>query len=258
MDLIIIFIILVGLVMGSFLNVVIHRLPEGKSLIYPGSHCVSCQKPIKFYDNIPIISYMVLRGRCRQCGARIPWRYPLVEILTAVCFLSLFLIYGLTPRMFVYGVLILFLIPISFIDVEKGLILNKLTIPGFILGVGLVLGFQIESWLEVLIGALGGGIILLLLGFLGKALFKKECLGMGDVKLIVMIGVYIGFPEVGISLFLGAIVASIFIVIGMIFKKIKLGDTIPFGPFVAIGTLVYLLWGSSILQWYGGFFNYRR
>ena len=243
-----------GLVLGSFLNVVIYRLPRGLSLIHPGSHCPSCENPIRFYDNIPLVSFVVLRGRCRRCGSRIGWRYPFVEVLTGLCFVALFLRYGWTAQMAAYGVLMLFLIPISFIDLDKGLILNKLTIPGFILGVCLVLGLQIENWKDVLLGVLGGGGIGWLIGRLGKLLFRKESLGMGDIKLLVMIGVYVGFPEIGICLFLGVLVAAVVMCWGMVFRKFRLGDTIPFGPFIALGTLVFLLWGESILDWYLGWF----
>jgi len=174
--------------------------------------------------------------------------------MTVLCFVLLFLRYGLSIKLVTTGVLVLFLIPISFIDLEKGLVLNKLTIPGFILGVLLVLGFQVENWREVLFGALGGGGVVLLIGCMGKLLFRRESLGMGDVKLLVMIGAYVGFPEVLVCLFLGVLVAAIFIFGGIILKRLSLGSTIPFGPFVAIGTLVYLLWGDLIIRGYVGWF----
>ena len=248
------FIALMGLIMGSFMNVIIHRLPEGRSIVFPGSYCPSCEKPIRFYDNIPLLSYILLKGRCRHCGTSIPWRYPLVEVLTLLCLTGLYLKYGLSARFWTYGLLILFLIPISIIDLSKGLILNKLTIPCCILGILLVLGLQVETWQQVLLGALGGGLIVWIIGLLGNLLFRKESMGMGDVKLLVMIGVYVGFPEVAICLFFGIFIAAIIILSGMALKKLNLGDTIPFGPFVAIGTLVYLLWGESILEWYLGRF----
>jgi leader peptidase (prepilin peptidase)/N-methyltransferase len=152
--------------------------------------------------------------------------------------------------MLAYGVLTLFLIPISFIDLEKGLILNKLTIPCFILGVPLILGLQVETWKHVLLGAIGGGVIVLLIAGFGKLLFKRESMGMGDVKLLVIIGAYVGFPDVALCLFYGIVVAALVILGGMILKKLRRGDVIPFGPFIAVGTLVYLLWGESILRWY--------
>ena len=243
-----------GLILGSFLNVVIHRLPLKGSLIRPASHCPSCSKAIRFYDNIPLVSYIILRGRCRACGARIPLRYPMVEGLTALLLVLLYIRYGMTGEWVAYSVLVLFLIPISFIDLDKKLILNRLTVPCFILGIVLVLGLHVETWTQALLGAVLGGLIVLLIAAMGKLIFKKESMGMGDVKLLVAIGVYVGFPGVALSLFFGVFIAAVVIVGGMSLRKLRLGDIIPFGPFIALGTLVYLLWGESILNWYMGRF----
>ncbi|HHS12527.1 MAG TPA: prepilin peptidase [bacterium] len=243
-------VIILGLVFGSFLNVVIYRLPRNESLVRPGSHCPGCGRPVRWYDNIPVIGFIILRGECRHCGEPISWQYPAVEIITAVLAAALYLRYGLSAHFLAYTVLSLFLIPISVIDIQKGLILNKLTLPGFILGVPLILCLQIEHWQSILIASVGGGVVLLLFAYLGKLMFRKESLGMGDVKLIVLIGVYLGFPAVMLALFLGAFTAMIFIAGGMIFKQIKVGSTIPFGPFIALGTLGYLLWGEAIIRWY--------
>ena len=245
---------LLGLILGSFLNVVIYRLPLKRSLIHPGSHCPSCSKPIRFYDNVPVISYLLLRGRCRDCGTSIHWRYPLIEVLTALCLVGLYLRYGISAEFLAYGVLTLFLIPISAIDLEKKLILNRLTVPCFILGAVLVIALHVETWTQALLGALSGGVIVLFIALFGKLIFKKESMGMGDVKLLVSIGVYVGIMGVLLSLFFGILVAAVIVVSGLLLKKLKLGDTIPFGPFIAIGTLVYLLWGESILGWYLGQF----
>jgi leader peptidase (prepilin peptidase)/N-methyltransferase len=244
-----------GLILGSFLNVVIYRLPRGESLMYPGSHCISCNKPVAFYDNIPVISFLLLRGRCRHCGTHISWRYPLVESITAFLLIALFLRYGLTSKMLAYGIMTLFLIPISFIDLEKNIIPNKLTISGFIVAIGLILGLHIENWKEVLLGIIAGGGILLLFGWIGKILFKKESMGMGDVKLLIMIGACVGFPEVLFSLYLGIVIAAVFIIGAMILRKLRFGDTIPFGPFIAVGTMMFLLRGQVILNWYLNLYN---
>ena len=241
---------ILGLILGSFLNVVIYRLPRKESLILPGSHCPMCQNPIRACDNIPLLSFLMLGGKCNHCGSSISFRYPLVEALTAFCLIAIYLRYGWTMKMVAYQVMILFLIPISFIDINQGLILNKLTITGFILGVGFILGFHIENWKSVLLGIFCGAGILLLFGFLGELIFKKESLGMGDVKLLMMIGAYVGFPAVIVSLFFGVFTAAIFILIGLSLKKIKLGHTIPFGPFIALGTLVFILRGQEICYWY--------
>ena len=243
-------VLLFGFILGSFLNVVIHRLPEGASLVSPRSHCPSCRTPIHAFDNIPVLSYFLLRGRCRHCRARIPMRYPLVEGLTGVCLAAVYAKYGIGAEFAAYGVLTLFLIPIAFIDWDRGLILNKLTIPGFILGMVLVLGLQIENGMSVLGGALGGGGLVLLIGWMGKFIFKKDSLGMGDVKLLVMIGAYVGFPDAFLCLFFGVFAAAIYILCGWILRKIRMGDTIPFGPFIALGSFVHLIFGDAILHWY--------
>jgi leader peptidase (prepilin peptidase)/N-methyltransferase len=191
---------------------------------------------------------------------KISWQYPVVEIITALIFLALFFKYGKPAHMDLYAIslgLMLFLIPISFIDIRKRLILNRLTIPGFILGTFLLFGFHYESWKYILfrhlfLGAFVSGLILLLIGLLGKVLFRKESLGMGDVKLLVMIGLYVGFPGVLLCLFLGILAASLFVIWGIIFRKLRFGSTIPFGPFIAIGALVHLLCGDAIISWYAG------
>ncbi len=245
-------VIIFGLIIGSFLNVIIYRVPRGISIIRPGSHCQNCKEPIKWYDNIPLISYIILRGRCRHCKSPISWKYPAVELITA---LSLFLIvfkYRLSSDSLIYTILILFLIPISFIDLERKLILNKLTIPCFILGILLITVLQNERIVNSLIGGVAGGAIILIISVLGRIAFKKESMGMGDMKLLVITGIYVGFPGVLLCLFFGIIVSGIYIFSGMLLKKIKLGDTISFGPFIAIGTLVYLIFGDLMLGWYVG------
>ncbi len=250
-------VIIFGLIFGSFLNVVIYRLPRGISLVRPGSHCPSCHAPIRFYDNIPVLSYLFLGGRCRRCKKTVSWRYPAVELLTAAVLALIFWRYGWSEEFIRYGVLSLFLVPISFIDWERGLIPNKLTVPGFILGLALAFAFQIENWasvllLDLLAGALGGGTIVLLLGLLGRLLFRKESLGMGDVKLLVMIGIYVGFPGNVLSLFFGSIAAALYILVAALQRKLHFGKTIPFGPFIAFGTLVFVAAGTYIIRWYTG------
>ena len=251
----IVLIILASLTIGSFLNVVIVRLPKGESPVSGRSHCPSCGKKVRFYDNIPLFSFLILNGKCRDCHAPISWRYPVVEALTALTVLGLLTVYGLSASFLLYGILICFLIPIAFIDLETGFIPDKLLIPAFILGVGVAVGLHIENWMQILIGAFSGGILLTVFAVLGKWLFKKDSMGMGDIKLLVIIGCYIGFPGVWISLFLGAFIGSILVLAGMILKKIHRFDTIPFGPFIALGTLTYLYGGVKLVQWYMSLFS---
>ncbi len=241
---------ILGLVIGSFFNVVISRLPNDESIVSPGSHCPNCQHPVRIYDNIPILSYLILKGKCRDCEHPISLQYPLVEFITGIVLVALFMVDGWSIQFLSHAILVLFLIPVAFIDLKTCLILNVLTVPAFILGLILALVFQIENILNLLIGMAAGGGVLLLFGFLGKILFKKDSMGMGDVKLMMVIGIFTGFPGVLLSLLFGVYLAAIVILIGLVLKKMKLGDTIPFGPFLALGTVVYLLWGNTIVQGY--------
>jgi leader peptidase (prepilin peptidase)/N-methyltransferase len=246
---------LIGLIFGSFLNVVICRLPEGQSILRPRSHCMACGTPIRPYDNIPVISWVLLRGRCRKCRASVSWQYPAVEILTALIFTGLYLTRSDWGSLVTGCVLALFLIPISVIDIKKRLILNRLTVPGFILGLLLVAGFHYANWREVifnhlLLGSVAAGMVMLAISLLGRVIFRKESMGMGDLKLLVMIGIYVGFPDVFLCLFYGLLAAFVWIVGAMLLRKLKLGSTISFGPFIALGTLVQLLAGDNILAWY--------
>jgi leader peptidase (prepilin peptidase)/N-methyltransferase len=253
MDVVLILLLIVfSLSMGSFFNVVIHRLPRGESAISPGSHCPKCSHRIRFFENIPLLSFLVQNGKCRHCGESISWRYPVVEGLTALTVMSLFAVFGWSAELLVYGVLMLFLIPISFIDLETGFIPDKLTFPASLLGIIFLFGFQIVNWKNALIGAVSGGLFLLILMVLGKAVFKKDAMGMGDVKLLVMIGIYVGFPAVLFSLFLGSLAAFFIILLGLLLKKQSLKSTIPFGPFIAIGCLSYILVGKLLIEWYLG------
>lgn len=245
--------ILLGLSLGSFFNVVIYRLPRGRSLIKPGSHCPSCRKPIQYFDNIPVLSYLILKGRCRNCLQKIPIRYPVVESVTALLFVGLYLKFGLSNSMLINGVLVAFLVPITFIDIDWKIIPDKLTIPGFILGLILVQAFHFLSWKVMILGSLSASLSLWLMSSIMKLVLKKETLGFGDVKMLAMTGVFIGFPAIFQSLFLGSVIALFFLVIGMAFKKVNATDRIPFGPFIALGIVAYLFAGQELMKWYCGF-----
>ena len=246
-----------GLLFGSFLNVCIYRLPRGKSIVWPGSFCPECQSKIKPWDNIPLISYMFLRGKCRQCKSKISLRYPLVEFVTGFLFWALFLKFGFSSEIYVLLLLSSLLVLISFIDIEFQLILNKITIPGLI--VGAVLSWQLSSnsLLQIGVGLLLGGGLLIAVAFLGKGLFGKDSMGMGDVKMAAMIGVFIGAQGITLSLFLGFVIAGIFSSVGMLLKRMKRTSYIPFGPFIALGTIIYIFFGEQIVDWYLTFSGLR-
>jgi leader peptidase (prepilin peptidase)/N-methyltransferase len=255
--LIIIFAIL-GLAVGSFLNVCIDRLPQNKSIAYPPSHCEACQHKLAPKDLIPVFSYLRLRGRCRYCQASVPQRLFWVELATAAIFALLYWHYGLSPEL---GVMIFYaclFIIIFVIDLEQGLILNKVVYPSMV--VALLLALLPQSWLTqeiwltqtikpgIVSAALGGGIGFVI--FLLIALVSRGGMGWGDVKLAALIGLATGFPLVFLAVIMGAILGGIVAVALLIARRRKRREMIPFGPFLALAAMVTLLWGSNILSWY--------
>ena len=241
---------ILGLALGSFLNVVIYRLPKGLSLLGPRSQCPGCHAKIHFYDNIPLISFLLLRGKCRQCGMKISWRYPMVELLTAVLMILMLARFGLQINFIKFGLLTLILIPVTFIDIDEKIIPNWLTFTGLIGCVTITLIFQIELWRFMLQGMVTGGLFMALLMVLGKWLFKKDAMGMGDLKLLIMIGAYVGMTGALLSVYIGAMIAFVLIIIQWLSRRINLKETIPFGPFIAVGTLVYVVIGAELISWY--------
>jgi len=257
--LIIVFAVL-GLEVGSFLNVCIDRLPQNKSIVFPPSHCEACQHRLAARDLIPVFSYLRLRGRCRYCQAVIPRRLFWVELITGLIFALLFWHYGLSVEL---GVMIFYaciFITIFVIDLEQGLILNKVIYPSMVVALLLSLIPQSwltqETWLTLVIkpgiasAALGGGIGFALLLLI--AIASRGGMGWGDVKLAALIGLATGFPLVFVAIIMGAILGGIVAVALVIAKKKKRREAIPFGPFLSLAAMITLLWGSSILNWYLG------
>lgn len=236
-----VFMFLLGLVIGSFINVVIFRLPRGLSIIRPRSFCPSCRRPIPWYENIPLLSFIFLRGRCAQCRAAISFQYPLVELLTGLVFWFLFRAHGLSLAFAFHLYFFCGLIIISGIDFSHQLIPDVITIPGITLGV--VMQILKGTWLLGLLGAGFGGGLILLMRVLGGWAWKKEVMGMGDVYLISMIGAYVGFPDIILAIFFAALAGAITGIIYCLSTRKSLGETfIPFGPFLSLGgTLVIVL-----------------
>jgi leader peptidase (prepilin peptidase)/N-methyltransferase len=257
--LIILFAVL-GLVVGSFLNVCIDRLPQNKSIAFPPSHCEACQHKLSAKDLIPVFSYLRLRGRCRYCQASIPRKLFWVELATGVIFALLYwwcVVFNAELGIVAFGVMAFYaclFIIIFVIDLEHGLILNKVVYPGMV--VALLLALLPGSWLTQWIiagvanAALGGAIGFVILFLI--ALVSRGGMGWGDVKLAALIGLATGFPLVFFSLIMGAILGGIVAVSLMIAKKKTRRETIPFGPFLALAAMITLLWGSDILSWYLG------
>ncbi len=240
---------LAGLAVGSFLNVVITRLPRRESLTSPRSRCPSCGCPLSWRDNIPLISFILLKGRCRACGAAIPWRYPLVELLSAVVALALWFKFPASPLLLVYGPFAAALIAIAFLDLENLWIPDRITYPGILLGLAYSLIFPHLTWASALLGAVLGGASFYAIAWAYLRLTGKEGLGGGDVKLMAMIGAFLGIRSlpwvVLVSAFLGSIGG-----LWTIVRRGKAAHTpIPYGPFLGAAALVYLLWQERFSAW---------
>ena len=236
-----------GAVIGSFLNVCIYRLPREKSIVTPGSSCTLCGKPISFYDNIPILSFLILRGRCRHCKAVISWQYVTVELLTALLYMALFGLYGLSLEL---GVMLLFvsvLIALSFIDLEFKIIPDVLSLGGIVAG-GILCFFRSSfSYMDALLGILLGGGVLWAIATGYELLRKREGMGGGDVKLLAMIGSFCGIKGVLFSLVFGSFLGTL---VGIPVMLIKHADTkyaLPFGPFLSFGAVLYVLAGNRVI-----------
>jgi len=245
---------LLGLAVGSFLNVCIDRLPQNKSIAYPPSHCEACQHKLSAKDLIPVFSYLRLRGRCRYCQVSIPGKLLWVELAAAVIFALLYWHYRLSPELGVMAFYACLFIVIFVIDLEHSLILNKVVYPTMV--VALLLSLYPWPWFSESIGmrvayaALGGAIGFVV--FLLIALVSRGGMGWGDVKLAALIGLATGFPLVFVAIIMAAILGGIVAVVLLATRRRGRREMIPFGPFLAVAAMVTLLWGSNILSWYVG------
>jgi len=242
--------ILFGAIIGSFLNVCIHRLPVRESLLWPRSRCPQCAKTIAWYDNLPILSYFWLRGRCRACRRRISWRYPLVEALNAAGYGLIIWRFGFSANALVYLLLWSSLIVISFIDLDHMIIPDRITLPGIALG--LVAGtLLLPRWWDSVVGLLVGGGILYFMAWISPYLFGKEGMGGGDIKLLAMIGAFLGWKPAILTIFFGGLLGAVVGVTLMGVRVITREAYLPFGPFLSLGAVVAILYGQEILTWYG-------
>ncbi|MFQ5582936.1 MAG: prepilin peptidase [Calditrichia bacterium] len=244
------FVFIFGAIFGSFLNVCIYHIPRKISLLRPPSSCPNCGEQIPFYFNIPIISYIVLRGKCFSCRAVIPLRYPAVETLTAILTLLTYLQFGFGGEFIFYTIFIYFLIVISFIDLTTKLILNKLLVYMLITGVAMNLFLQVLPWSQAFTGLVAGGLFLMSIALIGKVILRKESLGMGDVKFGAVAGYFLGWKMVVCATFLGFFFAFVVLIPLMFSKKLSMGEYFPLGPFLAVGMVTFVYWGKAILNWY--------
>lgn len=247
-----------GLVLGSFLNVVIYRLPRKESLILPASHCPNCQHPLAYKDNIPVFSFILLKGKCRYCKKPISWRYPLVELLTALLLTAVFWRWQFSFTFFTAAILLLLLIAVSFIDIDHKIIPNKIIVPALTVFSLLIpvqyfsgaklLNLLTNNWYDPLIGFfLGGGFLFLL------ALLWSGGMGGGDIKLMAFIGLFLGGYTV-VALFISFLLGALGGVLAMVFFGKNRKDKIPFGPYLALGAIFTLFFGQPLINWYFSLF----
>ena len=249
-----IFIGLLGLIVGSFLNVCIYRLPRHESVHWPGSHCTVCNRPLAWYENIPLASWLVLGGRCRTCRETISPIYPIVEAITGAVFVIGYVIYGATPLLAARLLFACAMIVLFAIDLRHQILPNAITVPGIVVGFALSLVLP-PGWLSSLIGLLAGGGLLFAIAEGYYRLRGIEGLGMGDVKMLAMIGAFLGWQLMLLTLvlasFAGSLLGLALIASGRGGMKLKL----PFGTFLAVGALVAAVAGEPILDWYLGFYG---
>jgi leader peptidase (prepilin peptidase)/N-methyltransferase len=236
-----------GACFGSFANVCIYRLPRGKSIVYPPSFCPKCKTPIKWYDNIPILSFFILGGKCRKCGKKISIRYPIVEFIMGLLTFLLYKKFSISAPFFIYFIFSLGLVIVSFIDWDTYTIPDSIDIPGIVIGLlaalfipGMFIGqFSVLSrFLYSFWGAILGVAVIGFFAIAGKLIWKKDAMGGGDIKLIAMIGAFLGWKSIFLSIFFGSILGTVISMILILIKKKKWDDYVPFGPYLSLGAVV--------------------
>jgi leader peptidase (prepilin peptidase) / N-methyltransferase len=251
---IVVFVLAMGLVVGSFLNVCIYRLPRRESVMFPGSHCPVCDRSLDWFENLPLASWLVLRGRCRTCRTRIPVQYPLVEAMTAAVFVSAYFIYGWTPLLAARLLFACAMIVLFVIDLQHRILPNVITLPGIVIGL-LFSFFLPPGWRSSLIGVLAGGGVLFAIAEAYYRLRGYEGLGMGDVKMLAMIGAFLGWPLMIVTLVLSSFSGSIVGVGLLVSRRGDMKAALPFGTFLAVGALVAAVAGDAFLDWYLAFYR---
>lgn len=255
----IIFIAIIGLVIGSFLNVCIYRIPRKEYIVFPGSHCTSCSTKLKPWDLVPVLSYVFLKGRCRYCGNKISIRYPIVEALTAIIFETLYFKYGIGIKFIIYVFAISLLIVMAFIDIEYMIIPNVIVIIGLLAGICIIIynyacpiGIYLDQcWWNPLLGSAVGSGFLFLISFFGVLICKsEEAMGMGDVKIMAVIGLFLGWRKTIVTLYLAVIAAGVISIILILTGIKSRKGKIAFGPFITVGAYIAILYGNEIVSWW--------
>ena len=239
-----------GLCIGSFLNVCIYRLPASKSIVHPRSMCSNCGTLITAYDNIPVLSYLWLKGRCRHCQIKISIRYPMVELLGGLFALGTYLKFGLTLEALIYYLFFAALLIVTFIDIDHRIIPNVITLPGIPICFAASFALPTITYKEALLGILIGGGSLLLVAWVYSLITKKEGMGGGDIKLLAMMGAIVGWQGVFFTIFLASLVGTLAGLAAMLQSRKGMKLAVPFGPFLSIGSITYIFFGTPLIAWY--------
>ncbi len=246
---------ILGLILGSFLNVCIYRIPRGESIISPPSYCPNCRERINWRDNIPILSYILLKGKCRKCNDKIPVSYLAVEFLSAFILCINYIVFGTNKDFFLFSILFLSLLAVAFIDFEKGIIPNKIIVFGVLIGLIFSISGGLSAFKASLIGSLLGGFMLYLIRLIGNKFLKQESMGWGDVKLGCMVGIFLGVKLTLISIYF-AFIISMFFGLYLIIKKKSLSiRPIPLGTFISVGVYICVFYGEKIYNHYLNLFT---
>jgi leader peptidase (prepilin peptidase) / N-methyltransferase len=241
---------ILGTLFGSFANVCIYRLPRRLSIIFPGSHCPSCQEALRPWQNIPLLSYLLLGGQCARCKAAISLRYPLIELSNGLLYIFLYHQYHLSVQTVVFALLATSLLVVSCIDIAHTIIPDAITLPGIVVGMCTSLWLTPVGVRNALLGIVLGGGLFLLMAVLSVIILKREGMGGGDIKLIAMLGAFLGWHAVLVTIFLAAVLGAC-VGLTLIFLRRKgRREPLPFGPFLALGALLAMVWGDTILTWY--------
>ena len=244
------YIFFAGMCVGSFLNVCIYRVPSGKSIVSPASACPVCAKPIHWYDNIPVISYILLRGRCRNCKTRISIRYPIVEMLCGLLAMTIWMrSYAIVPALIYFGFAAALLV-ITFIDIDHRIIPDIITLPGIPLGFLASLILPELKWSDSLIGIGVGGGSLLAIAWGYRFFTGKDGMGGGDIKLLAMIGAFLGWKGVVFTIMASSLIGTLVGLILMVRAGKGIKMAVPFGPFLAMGAIIHLFFGPQLMAWY--------
>lgn len=241
---------ILGACVGSFLNVCICRIPESRSIVSPPSACPKCKTPIKFYDNIPMLSYLILCGKCRTCAEPISVRYPTVELLTGLLALAGMIRFGMSIDFIIYFIFLSALVVITFIDLDHQIIPDIISLPGIPAGLVAAYFLTTVSLTDAVIGALIGGGSLFLIAWGYYFITGKEGMGGGDIKLLAMIGAFIGWQGVFFTIFIASATGSLIGGVLMLFAQKDLKFAVPFGPFLSIGAIAYIFFGPELIFWY--------